>query len=616
MLTAAIRDIHLAYPGKFLTDVRTPFPELWEHNPYITPIDESDRGVAKILCSYPLINQSNETPHHVLHGFIQFLNDRLSLDIKLSALKGDIYILPEEKNWDSQVKEIAGRDIPFWLILAGGKRDITIKWWEPARYQRVIDFYRDRIQFVQVGAANDNHPKLNGVVDFRGKTTIRQLIRLIYHSQGVLCPVTSAMHLVSAVEVKPDMPKNRACVVIAGGREPSQWEAYPHHQFIHTNGALLCCDNGGCWKSRTVPLGDGDERDKPENLCVDVVGKLPHCMEMISPSEVIRRVGLYFKGGALAYLSKTQQKIARRVLRDGESCGWTTDKMEEIIFRRASENFIRHIPSAPKTLKGAGIIIPAGGEQYLTCAWVCVNMLRDLGCRLPIEIWHLGESEWNHKVCRLLARRGVKFVDATNLRKKIPARLLDGWPLKAYAILNCRFEKVLLLDADNVPVRNPEYLFRGAKFKRNGAVFWPDFRRLSPLRRIWTICGVRYRDEPEFESGQILVDKSKCWRALRLALWYNEHAEFYYQHIHGDKDTFHMAFRKIGHPYSMPSTPIWPLDGVMCQHDFLGRRVFQHRNRRKWNLTGQNPETIGFRFEKKCLGFLDRLRASLSRDEK
>lgn len=33
MLTAAVRDLHRACPGAFATDVRTPFPDLWENNP-------------------------------------------------------------------------------------------------------------------------------------------------------------------------------------------------------------------------------------------------------------------------------------------------------------------------------------------------------------------------------------------------------------------------------------------------------------------------------------------------------------------------------------------------------------------------------------------------------
>ena len=37
MLTEAARDLHRSHPGEFMTDVRTPFPDLWAHNPYIAP---------------------------------------------------------------------------------------------------------------------------------------------------------------------------------------------------------------------------------------------------------------------------------------------------------------------------------------------------------------------------------------------------------------------------------------------------------------------------------------------------------------------------------------------------------------------------------------------------
>jgi len=115
------------------------------------------------------------------------------------------------------------------------------------------------------------------------------------------------------VEVKGGRPKNRPCVVVAGGREPSQWEAYPHHQYLHTNGALLCCDNGGCWKARVRALGDGDEKDR--SLCLDPVGELPRCMDMISAEDVIRRIELYFQGGAVRYLTVGERRLAEPALR-------------------------------------------------------------------------------------------------------------------------------------------------------------------------------------------------------------------------------------------------------------------------------------------------------------
>ena len=45
MLTAAVRDLHLAAPGQFQTDVRTSCPALWENNPHLTPLREGEAGV-------------------------------------------------------------------------------------------------------------------------------------------------------------------------------------------------------------------------------------------------------------------------------------------------------------------------------------------------------------------------------------------------------------------------------------------------------------------------------------------------------------------------------------------------------------------------------------------
>jgi ADP-heptose:LPS heptosyltransferase len=306
MLTAAVRDLHLTYPGQFVTDVRTSCPAIWENNPYLTPLSEDDASIEIVDCEYPLIHQSNNSPYHFIHGFIAHLNERLGLCIRPTVFRGDVHISPLEKTWLSQVEEIVHWPQPFWIVVAGGKRDYTIKWWQPSRFQRVIDHFRGRILFVQVGESGHVHPPLRNVIDLRAKTDLRQLIRLVYHAQGVLCPVTLLMHLAAAIETKPGAPINRPCVVVAGGREPPHWEAYPHHQFLHRVGALRCCDNGGCWKSRVVPLGDGDEKDRPENCCVDVIGDLPRCMDLITAEDVIRAIEVHFDGGAISYLSSRE----------------------------------------------------------------------------------------------------------------------------------------------------------------------------------------------------------------------------------------------------------------------------------------------------------------------
>jgi ADP-heptose:LPS heptosyltransferase len=623
MLTAAVRDLHESYPNRFVTDVRTPCPQLWESNPYITPLDENAPDVRTIDCHYPLIHQSNEAPYHFIHAFGQYLSEQLKLNIRPTVFRGDIYISDSERSWKPQIHEIVGEDLPFWIIVAGGKYDFTAKWWAPERYQDVVDYFRGKILFVQVGEIPHYHPPLQDVLDLRGKTDLRELVRLVYHSQGVLCPVNLLMHLAAAVELKDARLKNRPCVVIAGGREPAQWEAYPHHQYIHTNGTLPCCQDGGCWKSRVSPIGDGDEKDLPQNLCVDVIGKLPRCMNMISATDVIRRIEMYFQGSAVQYMTPAQAKIAREALdrwnfqcaleRNSDAIKAMSVRFdEELAVENApliSERYINIIPPFPEGFQGRGIVIPAGGLEYFANAWVCIKMLRRSGCQLPIQMWHLGKNELDDQMKSLVAPMEVECIDAYEIRNVHPARILNGWELKPYAILHSPFNEVLLLDADNVPVRDPEFLFETREFLDTGAIFWPDYERLSAERTIWKICGVEYRDEPEFETGQIVVDKERCWKALCLSMWYNEHSDFYYHHILGDKETFHMAFRKLNQPFSMPKTPIYPLKDTMCQHDFNGNRIFQHRNFNKWSMFGENRCIDGFMYENECLQHLNELRS-------
>ena len=300
MLTAAVRDLHLAHPGQYQTDVRTSAPDLWENNPRLSSLKDKDSGVRVLDMHYPLIHQSNHRPYHFIHGYPQYLEQQLGVNIPVTKFAGDVHLSAEEKSLPCPGVE-QGVPERFWILMAGGKYDFTAKWWNPASFQAVVDHFQGRITFVQCGEARHWHPPLRGVVNLVGQTKLREFVRLMYHAEGVLCPVTLAMHLAAAVETKPGRPKHRACVVVAGGREPAQWEAYPHHQYLSNNGMFACCQEGGCWKSRCQPVGDGDAKDRQE-LCLQPVQITPdlriaQCLEMITPEDVIRRIEMYYEGG-------------------------------------------------------------------------------------------------------------------------------------------------------------------------------------------------------------------------------------------------------------------------------------------------------------------------------
>ena len=187
MLTAAVRDLHAACPGQFQTDVRTSADAIWENNPHITPLKENEPGVRTLDVHYPLVHRSNQRPYHFIHGYAQFLEQQLEVSIPVTRFYGDVYLTEEEKTRPSVFDEL-GIAEGFWILVAGGKYDFTAKWWDPQRFQAVVDHFRGRIQFVQCGEAGHWHPRLDGVVDLVGKTSLREFIRLTCHSGGGVVP--------------------------------------------------------------------------------------------------------------------------------------------------------------------------------------------------------------------------------------------------------------------------------------------------------------------------------------------------------------------------------------------------------------------------------------------
>ncbi len=283
-MTAAVHSLARAHPGKYRVAVDTTCQAVWDHNPDVEPLAVARaEGWEEVQTHYPLIDQSNQRACHFLEGYCDFLGASLSIRLPLLTNRPLVYLSRRERSWMGQVQELTGRAGKFWLVNAGTKSCYTAKGWGAARYQRVVDLLAGRVWFVQVGRAEHDHPRLRGAFDLVGKTDDRQLVRLCHHAEGGLGGVTFLQHLMAALE------KPYFCVM--GGREPVQWNSYPRQQLFHTVGLLPCCRSGGCWKSRTAPLGDGDEKDK--SLCEAPTwgeAPAPRCMASITPEEVSAKI--------------------------------------------------------------------------------------------------------------------------------------------------------------------------------------------------------------------------------------------------------------------------------------------------------------------------------------
>lgn len=294
--TGALRELHEQYPERFRTAVQTTAQELWAHHPYVEPVGDGARRVefGYSQGNWASVHKSNQRPATFLAAACESLAIALGLPTLLPyGFAGEVPLSDEEKSWIPQVEERFGRPQRYVLVNAGVKRDYTAKAWPVQHYQQVIDLLGDGVAFVQIGAAEHEHPPLRNVVDLRGQSDHRQLVRLVYHADAVLTGVSYPMHLAAAVEAHPRLGFRRPAFVAAGGREPPWWYAYPGHQFFSTVGLLPCCRAGGCWKARTLPLGDGDEKD--QSLCERPLMGYPDCMWMVTPQRVAEALHLYLE---------------------------------------------------------------------------------------------------------------------------------------------------------------------------------------------------------------------------------------------------------------------------------------------------------------------------------
>lgn len=260
--------------------------------------------------------------------------------------------------------------------------------------------------------------------------------------------------------------------------------------------------------------------------------------------------------------------------------------------------FVEAMPSeypenVAKSFKGNGILY-AGSGEYNWLVLLSIRMLRELGSKLPVEVFIPNEDEYSYDLCeRVFPAFGAKCLMMSNFinTKKIEVK---GYQLKSIALLLSSFENVLMMDSDNLPLKNPDYLFINEPFVSQPLVVWPDFWRRSTSPMFYEIAGIRVnetnqvrysfgdeRDHPPVlesaedynskisyhdlegtfpeassETGQLLISKKVHAKTIFLSLYYNYWGPNYYYPLfaqgqagEGDKETLLAAAHKFGLPY-------------------------------------------------------------------
>ncbi|EEY67860.1 uncharacterized protein PITG_18258 [Phytophthora infestans T30-4] len=269
--------------------------------------------------------------------------------------------------------------------------------------------------------------------------------------------------------------------------------------------------------------------------------------------------------------------------------------VEQTMNKALTSNFV--LPQGREGSKGIVMVVY---PKMVPSAYATLRSLREiLKCTLPIELWYRPkEMQAAPGSMEPLQQFAASTADLTF--REIDDKKATGFGAKVFAIYHSHFEQILFLDSDNVPVRDPSFLFETHEFKDTGAIFWPDFWHprhtifnVHGQSLLWELLDQRFVNMFEQESGQLVINRRRHGAPLELVKFYTFHTPNFFKTfelVHGDKDLFRLSWLKLKSPFHMMDTPPAVAGKAfndsfcgmtMVQHDADGQVLFLHRNSRK-----------------------------------
>lgn len=306
-------------------------------------------------------------------------------------------------------------------------------------------------------------------------------------------------------------------------------------------------------------------------------------------------------------------------------CLIVSDK-EKRMLKEKHRGYVESLESLvlPKgAYKGDGIVT-VGGGKFSMLAFLIIKTLRNLHTSLPVEVFIPPADEGETFFCNeLLPQYNAKCIYISDV---LPQEIIDNFEFKGYqfksiAIIASSFDNLLLLDADNFPIKDLDNVFNEEPYKSKGMVLWPDFwrRTTNPIYYDIADIEVNYKKrvrncmddvtppavytkdmsdlsnvplhdlegtipDVSTESGQLMIRKSDHLGTILLSLYYNVNGPSWYYPIfsqkasgEGDKETFIAAANFYDLPFYQVKS-VTAVDGYHQPHDkgFRGVAMLQH----------------------------------------
>lgn len=287
----------------------------------------------------------------------------------------------------------------------------------------------------------------------------------------------------------------------------------------------------------------------------------------------------------------------------------------------------------PETFyKGDGIIY-VGGGTYSWLSLLSLKSLRKTGSVLPVEVIIPTSGDYEQNFCeKILPQYNAKCVLLPDVlgAETVKSLQFKGFQLKSLALLASSFQNVLLLDSDNIPINNPDYVFESKVFKDYGMIVWPDYWARVTHPGYYQVAGLPLANDrvrlgpdhisttsrlpqvdldhlplhdrqgslpdPSSESGQMFLNKVTHHQVMWLSLYYNSYGPDSYYPLfsqssfgEGDKETFIAA----AHYYNMTFYQVNKKPEVIGHHgadQYYGVGMIQYDPMQDFNNQGYYME--------------------------
>ncbi len=259
--------------------------------------------------------------------------------------------------------------------------------------------------------------------------------------------------------------------------------------------------------------------------------------------------------------------------------------LEQLKEKITSSNYTFDKPKEYKIPRG--IITASGTVDRLRDSYVSIKMLRDTGCKLPIELFYADEQEMPKSLYGIFHELNVNCI---NVQSHYPFAEYNArnFSIKAIALYLSKFREIIWMDSDVIPLVNFEALFNNTQYINNGYLFNNDLWSFKKLETVFTDKIEKFmqflKDDdkfsilpgsPELDSGLFLLNQEKLpYKFFDILLLLNTNNHLIYDKVcYGDKDTFQIAIRMLFDNFyynlAHPAVIGVKADGFLCGNGII-----------------------------------------------